>query len=216
MNRHRVRDGLTWVALGFGLAVPFLYYGLQAAAAPFFPSFSVVRTTASELGSDLSQHPSVFNSGIIGLGVVTIVTAVGFLVAFRRLGTYPLLSYLTATAVALNGVQTIWAGVFPLPDPRHGGHPAFVLGMLLLPLLLTLAIWNKSRSRLLKCYFLVTLFLLLGMVPIMSGASGLDTSACRGLVQRVFTLAIFPPISVAAAVLVRRFNETAGSEFVSA
>jgi hypothetical protein len=39
------------------------------------------------------------------------------------------------------------------------------------------------------------------MFPIMSGTIGLATNACRGRVQRVFTLTIFPPMEVAAFVL---------------
>jgi hypothetical protein len=43
-----------------------------------------------------------------------------------------------------------------------------------------------------------TLLLLAAAVPIMSGLSGLNTHEYRGLIQRIFTLAIFPPIGVAA------------------
>jgi len=38
----------------------------------------------------------------------------------------------------------------------------------------------------------------------MSGMTGLDTNACRGLFQRVFALTVFPPIGVGAYVLARR------------
>ena len=61
-----------------------------------------------------------------------------------------------------------------------------------------------------RAYFAATLVLLAVMVPVMSGVSGLDTHAYRGLVQRVFTLAVFPPIGVAAFVLARRVWESPG------
>ena len=70
MRRHLRRcDGITLGLLGLGVAVPFLYYGVQLVAAPFFPGFSFLGTTASELGSDRSTHPSIFNAGTILLGV---------------------------------------------------------------------------------------------------------------------------------------------------
>ena len=198
------RQNLTVALLAGGMAAPLLYYGVQLAAAPAYPGFSFVSTTASELGSDLSPNARAFNAAIIVLGSATLLAAAGFWRALRHLGTFPPLALATSLAVALNGVQTLWAGLHPMPDPRHGGHPAFIIGMILLPPLLTLALWRRSRSRLLRAYILATLALLAVMIPIMSGATRLDTHSYRGLFQRVFTLTVFPPISVAAYVLARR------------
>ena len=207
MTRPPAWAGPALAALG--LAVPLLYYGTQAAAAPFFPGATFVGTTASELGSDRSTNPAVFNAGIMTLGGVTLAAAVGFGLALRRLGAGWAVTGLTAAAVALNGVQTLWAGWYPMPDPRHGGHPAFVAGMLALPGLLTLAVWRRTRSPAVRGYFVATLLLLALMVPVMTRRTGLDVEAYRGLVQRVFTLAIFPPVGVAAMVLARRLRELA-------
>ena len=55
--------------LGFGIAVPLLYYGVQVVAAPFYSGFSFLSTTASELGSDGSTRPSIFNAGAILVGI---------------------------------------------------------------------------------------------------------------------------------------------------
>jgi hypothetical protein len=192
----------TLLLLHLGVLVPFVYYGIQAAAAPFFPNFSFVGTTASELGSDLSRHPAVFNAGIMSLGVITLLASVGFLAALRRTGVSPVLAPLVAADLALNGVQTLWAGLHPLPDPRHGGYPVFVAGMLALPVLITLSLWRRASPRL-RAYLVATLLLLAAMVPIFTGLTGIDRHAYRGLIQRVFTLTIFPPIGVAAWVLGR-------------
>ena len=73
------RDWITRYALSTGVAVPFLYYGSQAAAAPFFPGFSFLGTTASELGSELSRHPAIFNDGSILQGIACLVASFGFL-----------------------------------------------------------------------------------------------------------------------------------------
>jgi hypothetical membrane protein len=203
MRHGTARDSISVYALGIGVAVPLLYYGSQAAAAPYFPGFSFVGTIASELGSDHSKHAAVFNVGILIQGTASLVASLGFLHAFRRLGVPPILSGTTSLAVALAGVKMLWAGFFPLPDPRHGGHPAFLVSMLALPPLLAAAMWRVGSGAT-RAYFLVNLVLFAVMSPISSGAAGLDTHDYRGLLQRVFTLTIFPPIGVAAYTLIRR------------
>ena len=204
MIGFQTKERLTAVALGMGVAVPLLYYGVQVAAAPFYPDFSVLSTTASELGSDRSTFPPTFNFGVIFVAVATLVASFGFLRALRRLGVNPILAWLTFLSIAANGMSSLWAGLFPLPDPRHGGHPVFMIGMLLLPFLLIAAFWKLSDARLLRAYFVATIILLVAMIPLISGMSGLDTHAYRGLLQRVFALTVFPPIGVGAYVLARR------------
>ena len=194
----------------FGVAVSVLYYGLQVSAAPAYPGFSFIGTTASELGSDLSPRAGLFNAGIMVQGACTLLAAAGYWLALRATGVNGLVAALTASAVVMNGVQTVWAGFYPMPDPRHGGHPVFIAAMILLPVLLTLSLW-RGGSAALRVYLVLTIFLLAAMVPIMSGMAGVDTRAYRGLVQRVFTLAIFPPISAGSLVLMHRLNRRAGA-----
>jgi hypothetical membrane protein len=196
-------DSITLRALWLGVAIPFLYYGIQAAAAPFFPGFSFVGTTASELGSDLSRHRAIFNVGIMVQGAASLLASLGFLLAFRQLGVDRLFAWPTSLAVAMNGVQTLWAGYFPMPDPRHGGHPAFLVFTLALPVLLAASMWGRVDWRG-RTFFVANLALLAAMVPVMSQMTGLDTHTYRGLVQRIFALAIFPPIGVASYLLIRR------------
>ena len=57
-----------------------------------------------------------------------------------------------------------------------------------------------------RAYFLANLALLAAMVPVMMRLTGIDTVAFRGLVQRVFTLAIMPPIGVASYLLAQRIG----------
>ena len=198
-------DTATLWGLRCGVAVPIIYYGIQALAAPFFPGFSILQTTASELGSDRTEYAPVFNAGIMLQGAASLAGAAGFFSALRRLGGNSALAALTAGAVAMSGVQTLWAGYFPMPDARHGGHPAFIVAMVLLPVLLAAALWRHGGPAL-KAYLVGTLLLLAAVFPLMTGLSGLDTHAYRGLLQRVFTLAIFPPIGVGAFVLAWRIR----------
>jgi len=108
-------------------------------------------------------------------------------------------------AVAVAGLASLWAGYYPLPDPRHGGHPAFLIAFLLIPFLLAADLW-KSGPAALKVYLAANLLLLVAMVPIVSGMTGWDTHTYRGILQRVFALTVFPPIGVAAYVLARRIR----------
>jgi hypothetical membrane protein len=198
-------DKMSAWLLRIGISVPFIYYGIQAAAAPFFPGFSILTNTASELGSDRSEYPLIFNAGIMAQGVASLAASLGFLIALRRLRINAALAALAAAALAMNGIQSIWAGYYPLPDSRHAGHLPFVVAMTLLPVLLTAALWRQAGTAL-KVYLVSTLVLLVAMLALRSGLSGLDKYEYRGLLQRVFTLSIFPPIGVGAYALASRIG----------
>ena len=206
MRRSPRSDDITQASLGFGIAMPLLYYGVQLVAAPFFPDFSVLGTTASELGSDRSARPWILNAGAILTGIAALVGSIGLLRALRRLGAHPIVARLTLLVVAGTGLSSLWAGIFPTPDPRHGGHPVFLVSMLLLPFLLTITLWKERNARPLKVYLIATITLLIAMVPIMSGSTSLDNRLYGGLVQRFFALTIFPPIAVCAFHLARRIQ----------
>jgi len=204
MQHLRRTDRATLGLLGFAVAVPLLYYGVQVVASPFFPGFSFLGTTASELGSDRSTFPSIFNTGAILVGIAALVGSVGFLRALWNVGAHPVLAWVTSIDVAATGLSSLWAGIFPLPDPRHSGIPALLIAMLLVPIIMATTLWSLGASRPLKGYFAATIGLLLVMVPVMSGMTGLDTHYYRGLFQRIFALTVFPPIAVGAYVLGRR------------
>ena len=202
-------DRITMRFLYAGMAVPCLYYGVQAVAAPFLPEFSFVGTTASELGSELSRRPDVFNYGTMLLGAAWLIASVGFFRAFQSLGVHPVLAWPISLALIAGGIGSFWAACYPLPDSRHAGHPLFLVALLSLPILLSIALWNGGH-RALRAYFMANLFLLAVMVPIMSGLTGLDTHTYRGLLQRIFGLTVFLPVGVASAVLVSRMKVVPG------
>ena len=109
----------------------------------------------------------------------------------------------TALAILLNGLGSLWAGLFPMPDPRHGDNP-FAVGIFLFPLLLTFTLWNHRNARLIKIYLIITNLLFIALVPIMSGVSGINTQGYQGLLQRIAALVFFVPISVGAYFLIQR------------
>jgi hypothetical membrane protein len=208
-RRVSSRDYITLPALGMGMTVPLLYYGIQIVAAPYFPGYSFTSQAASLLGSDRSTHPSIFNAGVIATGIATLGAALGFFRALRRLGANPILTWITSIALVGTAISTLWAGYFPLPDARHSGHPAMLIAMILLPFLLTAVLWKERDARLLKAYLVANILLLIVMIPIMSGMTGLDTRSYSGLFQRIFAFTVFPPIAVSALFLAQRIKVSA-------
>jgi hypothetical membrane protein len=201
-----MKDCVTVAALGLGITVPFIYYGTQIVAAPYFADYSFARQPASLLGSDRSTHPAIFNTGVMATGTATLVAALGFFIALRRIGANLFLSGLTSVALLGTAISSLWAGYYPMPDPRHSGHPAFLIAMLALPFLFLVTFWKVRNARLLKAYMIATIALLVAMVPIMSGNTSLDNRAYGGLFQRIFAFTVFPPIAVCAYYLARRIQ----------
>lgn len=208
MNTSSNRVDLTRVVLYAGIAVPFLYYGVQVLIASFNPGYSFISQAASELGSDRTRYAAVFNAIVMATGALTVGVAIAAFAGLRRLRVNVLLVIAACACLAVNGVQSLWAGWFPMPDPRHGGHPVFLGFMLLLPLFLMAATWKVASHRW-HLAFISAIVLLLIMVPVMSGRVG-DISAYRGLTQRIFTLSIFPPIGAACWIIARALGRAAG------
>jgi hypothetical membrane protein len=202
-------DRITLRALYAGVAVPLLYYGVQAVAAPFFPEFSVIGTTASELGSDLSSRPAIFNYGTMVQGVAWLIASIGIFRSLQRLRVHPVLVWSISLALIVGGIGTFRAGYYPLPDPRHAGNPSFLVAMLSLPILLAIALWKGGHPAL-KAYFVANLVLLAVMFPILSGFTGLDTHTYRGIYQRIFGLTVFLPVGVGSVALGRRIGALRG------
>lgn len=185
------------VALALGVAVPFLYFGAQLAAAPFFPGYSFVRQSASMLGSDLSRCPAVLNTGAILTGLAALIASVGFLRALRNQGTHPVLAWLTCLALASCGLGSLWAGTFHLPDPRH--NPGLLgVGSFVLPALFAAVFWKRRDVPGIRIYLLANLLVLAALIPVLSGIAGVDRASYGGLLQRLAAATLFPPIGVVA------------------
>jgi hypothetical membrane protein len=205
LSRVRSHDAFILTALRLAVPIPFIYYGIQILCASYNPGYSFIHQVASELGSNRAARPMLFNIGIMVQGVLTLIASFGFLRATLRLGVNPTISLLIFLALATNGIQMLWAGHFPLPNPRHAGQLPFKIAMVLLPILLTAALWQGSGA-VLKAYLVATLLLLAAMIPITSGNIGVDTTHIRGLTQRLWTLTVFPVVAVAALVFALRYQ----------
>lgn len=187
------------------IAVPILYFGTILIAASTWPEYSHRTRYVSELGGPEAPSPALFNGGIVLMGSVCVLGAVGLYRAAHQLGGRAVLAALAAVCTALFGLAMILGGLFPMPDPRHG---AFGLGfaMLLAPLFLALALRGVSGLSGLVLFLFVTFGLMLGTMSVMMGVGGLVTRANVGLWQRANALAMFPWLAVAGGVLAARLR----------
>jgi hypothetical membrane protein len=204
LNATWRNDRFTPLLLRAGIAIPFLYYGLQLLAASFDHDYSFIHNVASELGAISAPNARLFNLGIIVQGLITLAAAPGFWQGMMRVRVKTLLASLTAIAIVINGTQSIWAGIFPLPDPRHGGNALFIVATLAIPFLLAISLWGTA-PRWLRIILLLAMAMIVVMAIIMSGLTGIDTITYRGILQRLLTLAIFPPLGLVAYYLQHRF-----------
>jgi hypothetical membrane protein len=196
-------DRLQKLMLGIGIAVPFLYFGAQLVALPFYPGYDMVSQVASELGSPQSTQPWVLNSLIILTGLAQLIAAIAIPRALARLEAWPWIAWAIGIILAMAAVGTIKAGIFAMPDPRHGSMGYLAVSLMVFSPLLLAALWPREDTLKLKIYLAISILATLALLPILSGATGIDIPPIKGLLQRIFALATFPPIAVASAYLLR-------------
>jgi hypothetical protein len=219
MSIHE-NTGAIRFALGMGVAVPFLYFGIQIAAAPFFSNYSFLARDASTLGSNGSRLPALFNIGSLAVGIVTLIASWGFFRAFRLLKVRNAIASLATLALVTCGLGSINAFLFPLPDPRHTGSVLALAaaGTLLLPFLLPLSLRKFLERGPIAAYFIANIVAMFALFPVMSGLiqrfsimAGVDMpryqtflNNCQGLLQRIAAIIVFGPIAVSAWYLGQR------------
>jgi hypothetical membrane protein len=188
--------------LGLGIAVPVLYFGTLFAAAATWPAYSHITRYASELGGPEAPLPWVFNAGIILMGAVCVLAAIGFGIALVRITRQSALGIATAICIGLFGVSMIIGGAFPMPNPLHG---AFGLAFALVPapMLMALALRGQPDLGGLRNMLWVNAALMACVLAVMMGVGGLVTRANVGLWQRANALTMFPWIGIAAWWLLR-------------
>lgn len=193
----------TSVLLLGAVLLPILYFGVQIALWPTFPGYSPLTDAASLLGSDESSYAVVFNTVAFLCGACGLAGAIGLFIALRAHRCPLILNILIVLAVAIAAAGCIWAGLFPLPDPRHRINPTGP-ALLAVPLLLSVAAFMVRTLKPWRIVFIGALLMLVVMVLIMAGVIPVDRAAYGGLVQRFIALAGFGPIGVAGFALWRR------------
>ncbi|WP_088285754.1 DUF998 domain-containing protein [Kineosporia sp. A_224] len=199
-------------ALTLGLGVPVLYFLTQGVIGVLTPGYSFRQQAASDLGVGDSARALVFNLGAVSTGVLAAVAAYGFAAAPRWSPVPAVRARLTALAVASTGAAAIAAGVFPLPDPRHGGGPIGA-GMFVIPLLMATLLWRVA-SPWARAYLVLNLALFAGCAAMLSGSTPVDQVANGGLLQRLLAVTVFGAIGIGCAIVTATRPDSVRSDSV--
>ena len=210
-------------ALAFGIAIPFVYFGIQIVAARFYPGYSFLNRDASMLGSEGSTAPWIFNVGTLVVGLCEVVAAWGFLRGLPRVRAGAVLAWATCVALVSSALGSINAFLHPLPDPRHTEGVLSILGagVLLLPVITGLMLWRLRGRAWVTPALVLSVLVWLTLIPIMSGLvqrlsviAQIDMpgfqaflNGYHGVLQRVAAAAVFGPVAFAAWLLRRCSRE---------
>lgn len=166
------------------IAIPVLYYFALFAGAASYPGYSHLANYASELGAAGAPYPALFNVPIILAGLAALAAALLLPRSLGALGGARGWAIAAAVALAMWGASMVMGGLFPMPDPRHGG---FGLGLAapLVPLFTLLAIRRVPGTRGMQVFLAAVFVASLVMLAIMFGVGGLVTRANVGLYQRL-------------------------------
>jgi hypothetical protein len=190
------------ISLLAGTAVPVLYFGAQALAAPFFPDFSFLANSASQLGSNLSSRPAILNIGAALTGAAALVAAPGLFTALRDHRVWLVLAALVAACSVSMGLASLWAGTHPMPDPRHNPG-ALGAGMFAAPFLILLASFKLPRTPGLRWYLILNALAFFVMASIYAQVVPVDLRLYGGAVQRFGALVMLLPVAVLSIWLLR-------------
>lgn len=191
------------------ILVPVVYFGAQVLAAPYFPDYSLLTTSASDLGSDLSSRPGILNTGALLTGVLALLGSVGLAMSLPRIGAGKLAACALALCVASAGLASLWAGGHPLPSPRHDPG-ALGAGMFVAPFAAVWAAWRLPPAGALRWTLSLNAVAFVALAAIMFGVGDIDLSACGGLMQKLLAVASFSPSAVIAAIAIRRSGRNGG------
>lgn len=190
--------------LKIGVLVPVLYYGVLIAGGLMTPGYSHVTQYASELGMAGQPAAQIFNYGILAAGVCAIIGAVGVLIGMMRLGANILWAALTAICLVGFGVSFVYGGLYPMPNPLHGG-PALPMGLSIglaaVPAALFMFLGLSGRSDMggLKTLLILSFLAMIALNLIMFNVGGFNlvSKSNVGLWQRGYGLAMIPWVGLA-------------------
>lgn len=196
---------LLWAAV----SVPLLYFGAQLLAVPCFANYSVFTVTASELGSERSTCPAIFNVGAVLTGTAAVLGACGLWLSLGRFGMSRLPSALIAACVSWAGLAFAWGGLHPLPSPVH--EPALLgAGIFATPFAAALVAWRLPDARLLLVSLLFNLLVFAAVGVVMTGTTAIDLQSYGALFKKLFAAICLFPVAAIGLALLRRVRRKAG------
>ena len=187
---------LRWV-LTLGVVAPLLYFGVQLIVGLSTPGYSFLDSPASDLGAAGQPHALLFNAGAIATGIAVAAAALGIACSTNVIATSwaaRLAVVLSVAAVASAAIGAVAAGVFPLPDERHGFAP-YSAGTFAVPFILPLVFWRTGAVA--RKVFLGNIALFVAAGSILASI-GNEASDFDGLAQRLLAASVFPLIGFAS------------------
>ena len=194
-----MRKLLPWALV----AIPLIYYFALLAGAATYPGYDHMTRYASELGAADAPYPALFNVSIMLAGIAALAAAWLLPAALERLGAARRWSVLAAVALGLWGAAMVMGGLFPMPNPLHGGFGLGLAGPLV-PLFLLLALRPVANSGAFRLFLALVFVASVVMLAIMFQVGNLVTRANVGLLQRLNTAASIPWLAVLGIWLMRR------------
>ncbi len=181
-----LRRCVVLVLLGLGVASPFLYFGAQLVCGLRTAGYSFMREAASDLGTSDRPYHRAFNAAAIATGCSLVCGGIGLLLVrpmSRRVATI-----IVAVCCLSAGAAAVSAGLYPLPDSRHGGGPIGA-GLFVAPFAIAFALGDRARMR---PYLGLNIAMFVAGGAILSGGN----PAIAGVGQRLLAAAVFPPLAL--------------------
>jgi hypothetical membrane protein len=186
--------------------VPVIYFGSQLIAVPFFPNYNWLTVSASDLGSNRSSQPWILNAGALLTGAFAVLGAIGLGLSLPTVSVRQLLALVLAVCLVSTGLAAIWAGLHPLPHPKHS--PGVIgMGMFATPFVAAMVAWQIQRPSPLRYWLLLNIGLFAGCAYVLSGSAGLDLQQSGGLFQKIVAAVSFFPGALIALATLRRLKE---------
>ena len=198
------RSTLLW---GLILA-PIFYYVALIGGSLLWPGYSHVTQYASELGSSASPNPMFFNGNVILCGLAALIGGFGLTHVLTLLSGNRGWAIAAGVSISLWGLAIIVAGLYPMPDDRHGAYGLAIIGQFT-PLFAWLALRKVEGLSGLKMFLLIIFVSSFTLFAIMMGVGGMVTRANVGIWQRVNTAIGFPYLAVLGWVLLQRAKQRA-------
>lgn len=192
------RSKLLW---GLILA-PVFYYVALIGGSMLWPGYSHITQYASELGSSASPNPMFFNGNVILCGVAALVGGFGLTHALIRLAGHRRWAIAAGVSISLWGLAIVIAGLYPMPDERHGAFGLAIVGQFT-PLFTWLALRKVDGLRGLRTFLAIIFLASFVLFAIMMGVGGLVTRANVGIWQRINSGLGIPYLAILGWVLLQ-------------
>ncbi len=200
MNRSTLLWGL--------ILAPLFYYVALIGGSLLWPGYSHVTQYASELGSSASPNPMFFNGNIILCGLSAIIGGFGLTHVLTQLSRSRGWAVAAGVTISLWGLAIVVAGLYPMPDDRHGAFGLAIVGQFT-PLFAWLALRKVEGFGGLKTFLAIIFVASFALFAIMMGVGGLVTRANVGIWQRVNTAIGIPYLAVLGWVLLQHAKRRA-------